>query len=485
MTQLLQRLRNACASLGWPRASLRTYLVAVLLIATVPLAALLVVQSLHAENTVVVRSLWVLGACLLVGLGLALLLARRIAEPLGELGGEDPAAASSSSPVREIEALQVRLRASRAAEATARAEAERASRAKDEFMAMLGHELRNPLAAISSAVDVLSSPGASAELTATARDIVERQTHNLARMLDDLLDLGRVLSGRVQLSRRPFDLAALVRRVTTALRPQAGSRDDALACELAPAWIDADAERIEQVVVHLLGNAIRYTGAERRITVSLRREARAAVLRVSDNGPGIAPDVLPHVFELFVQGERDLARQAGGLGAGLTRVRRLVEMHAGTVHAESSARGAVFEVRLPAIDAPPEPGPAPEPAEAWGVAPRRIVLIEDNTDAARALQASLELDGHHVRSASDGTTGLALLLAERPDAAIVDLGLPGLTGFDVALRSRAAGFPGLMVATSGYGQQADEQRALRSGFDALLVKPVDAARLRALLAGQD
>jgi len=373
-------------------------------------------------------------------------------------------------------------------EQAARREAERASRAKDEFLAMLGHELRNPMSAIGSAVELLSRVPPDSEVARNARDIIDRQTRHLAHLLDDLLDVGRVISGKILLARQNFDLGALVERLVGTLRLTGAMAQHTLVTDLQAVWVEADVTRIEQVISNLLGNAAKYTPPGGRIEVVVRSEPgpggadgapREAVLDVRDNGIGIAQELLPRVFDLFVQGERSLDRRAGGLGVGLTLVRRLVELHGGTVGVESSAGGSSFRVRLPARPTPVAhvaPSALPESRR------RRITVIEDNQDALNALRSILELDGHTVSSATDGVSGLAALLKLRPDIAIVDIGLPGLTGLEVALRSRAAGYPGRMIAISGYGQESDVLQALRSGFDAHLVKPVDAAALRRLIA---
>ncbi len=370
-------------------------------------------------------------------------------------------------------------------EQAARIEAERANQAKDEFLAMLGHELRNPLGAIASAMDVLAHPGADALQREQARDIAARQTRNLARMLDDVLDVARVVAGKILLARQPLELSALLQRVVGTLRLGPAAEGHEVTLDLDRVWIEADATRIEQVVINLLTNAFKYTPPGSRVTLTLRVSsvdgASVAELAVADTGPGIPAELLPHVFDLFVQGERGLDRRAGGLGVGLTLVRRLVELHEGSVQAHSDARGSRFVVRLPAIAAPERPpGPAGDAARSGP--PRRVVLVEDNLDAATTLQRRLELDGHNVHHAADGETGLALLLQVWPDVAVVDIGLPGLTGLQLATEARAAGFPGVMLAVSGYGQEADRRAALRSGFDDLLVKPVDAPRLRAWFA---
>lgn len=428
-------------------------------------------------------------------------------------------------------------------EQAARRDAERASRAKDEFLAMLGHELRNPMSAIGSAVELLGRVPPASDVAGNARDIIDRQTRHLAHLLDDLLDVGRVISGKILLARQRFDLAAIVERLVGTVRLTGALAQHTLETSLHEAWVEADVTRIEQVLSNLLGNAGKYTPPGGRIEVVVRLEetpdapgaaapggaaaagttaagmaaggvaagdvaargaaelgaaaagatpgdgpppgaeapARVAVLEVRDNGIGIAPELLPHVFDLFVQGERSLDRRAGGLGVGLTLVRRLVELHGGSVEVESSPAGSVFRVRLPAQPAPP---PKAAPSALPESRRRRIAVIEDNQDALNALRTILELDGHAVSSATDGVSGLAAVLKLRPDIAIVDIGLPGLTGLELALRSRAAGYPGRMIAISGYGQESDVREALKSGFDAHLVKPINATALRQLIAEQ-
>jgi len=398
--------------------------------------------------------------------------------------------------VNEQKALELERAALAQMERRARIEAEDANRAKDEFLAMLGHELRNPLGAIASASEVLaqlgSNPSAkSAALAESARAIIARQTRQLARLVDDLLDIGRVISGKVTMSRQRLDMAALVKRAVENFRMTGSVVRHDLVLRLAPVWIEADATRIEQVVNNLLGNALKYTPAGRRIELQLGIEGQhQAVLRVTDHGDGISPVLLPHIFDLFVQGERMLDRGAGGLGVGLTLVRRLVEMHGGTVAAESSPQGSIFTVRLPAALDQPEPGTLDEQngpggayhASAHGVPSRRVLVIEDNEDARTTLCTMLELDGHSVSTAADGRQGLSLLLGEKPDVAVVDIGLPGLSGFELARESRRSGYAGRLLALSGYGSDADVAQALRHGFDAHLAKPVDPQRLRDLLA---
>ena len=363
-------------------------------------------------------------------------------------------------------------------EQAARQAAEASNRAKDEFLAMLGHELRNPLSAITSAAELLHRVEASAEVASSARAVITRQTRHLARLMDDLLDVGRVISGKILLSRSPVNLALLVERHASAVELTGDAAHHHVTLALAEVWIDADPTRVEQIVNNLLTNALKYTPAGGHIGLAVRRDGDEAVLEVSDTGVGIAESLLPRIFDLFVQGERTLDRRAGGLGVGLTLVRRLVELHGGSITAESSDAGSRFLVRLPAIEAP-----------AWQSVPvrrsrtreRRVLVIEDNADALSTLCAMLELDGHSVTTATDGQAGLEALLAQRPDVAIVDIGLPGLTGYEVAKRSRAAGHAGRMIAVSGYGQPQDVKHSLQAGFDAHMVKPVAAQDLQTLL----
>ena len=367
-------------------------------------------------------------------------------------------------------------------EQSARLEAEAANRAKDEFLAMLGHELRNPLSAIASAVEVLNRVDAGADIAGDARHIIARQTRHLAHMMDDLLDVARVISGKVLLSKTRVNLGQLVTRTVATLQVTGDARDHTLSVHAADAWIEADATRIEQVTTNLLTNALKYTPAGGRIEIDVTNDAGQSVLRIKDSGVGIPATLLPRIFDLFVQGERTLDRRAGGLGIGLTLVRRLVQLHGGTIEAHSApGQGSVFTLRLPAVAAASSLHEAdrhrlPESRR------RRVGIVEDNEDALVALRSLLELDGHTVWSESDGLAGLSAVLAQRPDVAVIDIGLPGIDGYELARRSRAAGYAGRMIALSGYGQDRDVQQALKSGFDAHLVKPVDPKALRRAMA---
>lgn len=364
-------------------------------------------------------------------------------------------------------------------EHAARIEAEAASRAKDEFLAMLGHELRNPLSAIAAAIEVLNHVDASADAATSARSIIARQTRHLARLMDDLLDVARVISGKILLTCQPLNLAQLVDRLVATMQLTGVADRHHLNIVLDEVWIDADATRIEQVVNNLLTNALKYTPADGYIEVRVGRDGEEAILEVRDSGVGIHPALLPKVFDLFVQAERTLDRRAGGLGIGLTLVRRLVELHGGTVSATSSAAGTVFTVHLPTVEAAVA---IVKPTQIPPSRRRRVGVVEDNEDALDTLRTMLELDGHSVWCATDGINGLASLLENRPDVAVVDIGLPGLTGLEVAKRSRAAGYAGRMIALSGYGHDNYSEQALAAGFDAYLVKPIDADQLRRILA---
>ncbi len=364
----------------------------------------------------------------------------------------------------------------------ARAEAEEASRIKDEFFAMLGHELRNPLGAITTALHVIDTGEPGDERSAKARDIITRQVRHLVRLVDDLLDVTRLSTGKITLARRPVDLAVVARRVVGALAAttpalRLGSETD------GPVWIEADETRLEQILNNLLGNAVKFTAAGGRVTVGVAVRDGLAVLSVEDTGAGIAPDLLPRIFDLFVQGQSGLHRPAPGLGIGLTLVKRLVDLHGGRIEAasEGPGRGSVFTVRFPLHPAPREAAPAvARPAGAR--VRRRVLIVEDNDDARGMLRHLLERTGHEVYEAADGLIGLERTIALRPDAAVVDIGLPGLDGYEVARRVRAAGRADvLLVAVTGYGQAGDRQRSSEAGFDAHLTKPVDPLALESLL----
>ena len=364
-------------------------------------------------------------------------------------------------------------------------EAQQANRAKDEFLAMLGHELRNPLGAISSAVRLLGPPETVSERAILARDVIARQTRHLTRLVDDLLDVARVMTGKVLLERQPLDLGDVVTRHVTSLRATGKMQEHVVNLETTPVWVDADVIRIEQIVGNLVSNALKYTPAGGTITIRVRQDEGSAVLTVEDTGVGMPPHLQSRIFDLFVQGERRLDRTQGGLGIGLTLVRRLVELHGGTVEAfsEGPDLGSRFTVRLRAITAPRALGDASRPP-GWSVASRRILVIEDNADARAMLRHLLEIAGHEVHEAADGRQGLEMALSIQPDVALIDLGLPGLDGYEIARRLRAADERRniLLVAVTGYGSPEDRERSLMAGFDVHLVKPVDPDLLAGVLA---
>lgn len=386
----------------------------------------------------------------------------------------------------EREALLQRERDARMLEKEARQLAERANRAKDEFLAMLGHELRNPLAAIATASKLLDSADASPDVREHAKEIIQRQTAHLGQMTDDLLDTGRVVMGKIQVERTPLDLSAVVRHALGALRTSDRLNDHEIGVDAEPVWIEGDAMRLEQVVVNLVTNAIKYSPAKSSIRIRVSRDGNDALLAVRDFGVGLEPDLLPRVFDLFVQGQRTLDRAQGGLGIGLTLVRRLVELHDGTVTASSEGQGmgSEFVVRLPAIEAPAE-SPAGGVDATTGTKPRSIGIVEDNADLRSSLRSLLELAGHRVCDAADGTAGVEMILREQPEVAIVDIGLPGMDGYGVAHAVKAE-LPQLrVIALTGYGPpDGASPRADHDGetpFDAYVVKPVEPQALQRLI----
>jgi signal transduction histidine kinase len=370
-----------------------------------------------------------------------------------------------------------------AREQAARADAEAASRAKDEFLAMLGHELRNPLGAITTAVAVLEKLGGDAERSAHPRAIIARQVAHLSRLVNDLLDVARVTSGKIALQRQAVDLNEIAERCLTGLHQARRDTQHVITLHGESVWVHGDPTRLEQVVANLLDNAVKYTPTGGHIRVTVGRENDEAVLAVQDTGVGIAPDVLPRVFELFVQGSQSLDRAQGGLGMGLTLAKRLVELHGGriAVSSEGTGRGSTFAIRLPLVPRwiDPVAGTAPPPLGP----PRRVLVIEDHRDARESLCMLLRQWGHDVTEAEDGPRGLERLLGTRPDVALVDVGLPGRDGYSLAraFRSAAGSDAVYLVALTGYGQPEDRQRAHEAGFDAHLVKPVSETDLRDVL----
>ena len=365
------------------------------------------------------------------------------------------------------------------------AELQRLDLHKNQFLAMLGHELRNPLAPIRNALEILAH-NADAEAQERARGMIGRQVEHLVRLVDDLLDVSRIMHGKIELRRTTVDLAAAVSRGIEAAQPVLDAHGHRLETKLpaAPLPVDGDVVRLAQVVSNLLTNAAKYTPAPGRIELSLQRDGDEAVLSVRDPGIGIAPDLLPRIFDFFVQGELPLARSGGGLGIGLTLVRHLVQLHEGTVKAESAGewQGTQVTVRLPLVSAGAER--AASPAATDSGQRRRVLVVDDNVDAAESLVALLEMWGHEAHARHDGPAVVPAVAELRPEVVLLDIGLPGMDGYDVARELRS--LPGdpvrLLAAITGYGQPEDRRRSEEAGFDVHLTKPVDPDRLRELLA---
>jgi len=410
-------------------------------------------------------------------LGVIEFFSRELQEPDADLLARIAALGSQIGQFVERQRAELAREDLLARERAARSEAELANRAKDEFLAMLGHELRNPLGAITNATHVLEL-GASDERSTASRAIIARQTAHLARLVDDLLDVARVQSGRVELHREAVDLGKLVERCAEALEPEEQGRE--LRLSTPSLFVDADPSRLEQIVTNLLANALKYTAPGGHVWASVARERGRAVLRVRDDGIGISPELLPRVFDLFVQADRSLDRSKGGLGLGLTLVKRLVELHGGAVSAKSDGPdcGSDFSVELP-LATGADSGRA-DSAAAAGPRARRILVVEDHEDAREGLELLLETMGHSVMVASDGVEGLAALHRWRPEVAIIDIGLPGLDGYALARAVRTdRELDGVqLVALTGYSGSENRQQAIEAGFQLHLVKPVDPKALR-------
>ncbi|HYE92590.1 MAG TPA: ATP-binding protein, partial [Terriglobales bacterium] len=388
--------------------------------------------------------------------------------------------------VSDLRRIAAEREALLAREQAARTAAEAAARAKDEFLAMLGHELRNPLGVITNAVAILDRVGATIPSAVSARGAIRRHAGHLGALVDDLLDVARVTLGKIALKRARLDLGHATMRWLATFRSSGNADAHEIVADVATVWVDADETRIDQIASNLIGNAVKYTPAGGRIRVSVRREGDEAIFEVTDSGVGISSALLPRVFDLFTQGERTLARSEGGLGLGLTLVKHLAELHGGRAEAASDGpgQGARFTVRLP-VAAPAEAaGMAVAERRAVAPAARRVLLVEDNDDAREMLRMLLELDGHEVHEAADGITALEKAPVLAPDVVILDVGLPGIDGYETARRLRALprGRSMRLVAVTGYGQPGDKRLAQEAGFDGHIVKPVDTDALRRQLA---
>jgi len=367
-----------------------------------------------------------------------------------------------------------------------------ASQRKDEFLAMLSHELRNPLAPIRNAVEVIRRLAPPDPKLTMARDVVDRQVSLLARLVEELLDVSRISQGKISLKKEPVELSRILSHSVETARPLIDARSQTLTVTVppAPVWLSADFARLSQVVANLLNNAAKYTSEGGRIELAADAGEGEATISVRDNGTGIEAPLLPKVFDLFVQGDRSLDRGQGGLGIGLTLVKRLVELHQGTVAvaSEGPGRGSTFTVRLPCISAvePQRPATATATAvvrsssEVYG---RRVLVVDDNVDAAESTAAFLRLEGHEVKAVHDGLQALASLKVFDPHVVVLDIGLPGLDGYAVARQLRARGDTShvLLIALTGYGQKEDRARAADAGFDYHYVKPADPREIQAAI----
>jgi signal transduction histidine kinase len=376
---------------------------------------------------------------------------------------------------KELAAINARLEF----EINERKIAEHQNKSKDQFLAMLGHELRNPLSAITSAASIINLEGVKPESVAYAKGVIQRQSQHLSRIVDDLLDLSRVMSGKVVLNKRPLDLSRLVESCVETLAVTGRTEQYGIQIHTEQAWVDADPTRIEQLIINLLDNALKYTPAGGKIEIGVRMQSDEVELSVRDTGIGITSDLLPHVFDVFVQGERTLDRSQGGLGIGLALVRQLAFLHGGRVSAHSmgSGQGSEFRLRMPAHAESPShsherTGPALQTQYA-------ILLIEDNKDAREAMSLMLASLGHKVMQACEGLEGIRMARENRPDVIVIDIGLPGIDGHEVARRLRAlpntGGIP--LIALTGYGLERDRQLALDAGFNMHLAKPTGADEL--------
>ena len=366
-----------------------------------------------------------------------------------------------------------------------------ADRRKDEFLAMLAHELRNPLSSVAHAATLLLD-GADESERAWAAGVIARQSGQLARLVEDLLDVSRITRGQIELRPRVFDAADAIARACETVAPLIARRSHRLETTFRPGelWLHADPTRIEQIVVNLLANAAKYTRPNGRIWLDARTVEREIVISIRDSGIGIPPEKIPAMFELFAQGERSTARTEGGLGIGLTVVRGLCELHGGSVSATSGGtnRGSTFTVRLPAVPAPSADagsGTVRGSVRADAAAAHaRVLLVDDNIDTAEALARLLKRRGYEVELAHDGPSALEAARVRCPAAVLLDIGLPEMDGYEVARRLRAeADCAGtLLVALTGYGQEEDRARARASGFDFHMVKPIDVEQLAGLLS---
>jgi signal transduction histidine kinase/CheY-like chemotaxis protein len=437
-----------------------------------------------------------LAASLALALLLAWLLSRRVIEPIEQLK-EGAAALGGGAPVRippldiaELDDVALALQSAaherdRSRQQTQQALrlAEDANRSKDQFLAVLGHELRNPLAPIANAVQLMSMKGD--ESTAQERRIIERQLVHVTRLVDDLLDVSRITSGRLALNRKPIRIAHVLEQVVDTIQSSLFQRALSLDVEtdVEDSWIEGDEVRLAQVFNNLLVNAIKFTPAGGKIAVKARRIGDDVEVDVEDSGIGVAPDDLDHIFDLFYQAPQTVERARGGLGLGLPIVRSLVEMHGGSARAMSPGpgHGTTLRVRLPVCAAPAQIRTEESPARREK-ANGRILVVDDNEDAADTCATLLEMSGYEVRVAYAPQGALEAVMQLHPDVAILDIGLPGMSGYELARQMKRDGYEGKLVALTGYGQTTDMDASRRAGFDAHLTKPVSPQDLLEMVA---
>jgi signal transduction histidine kinase/CheY-like chemotaxis protein/type II secretory pathway pseudopilin PulG len=439
---------------------------------------------------------------LLLAVVSAFWLGRRISAPIGRLAGAarqlgrreittEVAQVKAMTTLAEVHDVASALEEAAAGLAEREALRQReqdalraADKAKDEFLAMLGHELRNPLSAITASAHVLrlSKPGANAAVK--AHEVIDRQARQMTRLVEDLMDVSRLAMGKVTLQLERLDLAALAERVLQAWQQAGRTRAGRVHLVADTAWVEADRARLEQVLANLLDNAHKFSAGNESIEVLVGADSGAAVLQVRDHGDGIRAEDLSRVFGLFVQGPQSFDRPHGGIGLGLALVRRLVELQHGSVTASSggAGQGACFTVRLPLAPAPVGSAVSATPPST-GMPGRRVLLVEDNEDGRQAMELALALEGHTVRSVASGEEAVRVAAAWRPDIALVDIGLPDIDGYEVARRIRGLSVPDLprLVAISGFGQPQDQRTAYEAGFDLHLTKPVAPEFLRDVL----
>ncbi|MDQ3564040.1 MAG: ATP-binding protein [Pseudomonadota bacterium] len=363
-----------------------------------------------------------------------------------------------------------------------------ADRRKNEFLALLAHELRNPLAPIRNAVQVLRLRGGDAAAVKSTSEMLERQIGQMVRLVDDLLDVSRISRGKIELCKEQVELASVVNQAVEAARSLVECMEHELTVALAPqpVHLNADPTRLAQVVGNLLNNACKFTNKGGRIWLTVEREGEQAVIRVRDNGIGIAADQLARIFDMFTQVDTSLERSVGGLGIGLTVVKNLAEMHAGMVevHSAGLGQGSEFVVRLPILVETAKPPPEPTVSEATPTTTRRILVVDDNRDSAESLAMLLKLMGNETHTAYDGFEAVEAAAAFRPDVILLDIGLPKLNGYEACRRIREQpwGKDMVLVALTGWGQEEDRRKSREAGFDGHIVKPVDPTALTKLLA---